>query len=102
MAVGVPPGLEVVAGPHRVEAEALGGEGEVEEPARAELLGRGLVSESQHVVLPWRTGMGARFPRDGPHAGPVEAGAVRAEAQAWAGGASVPGALPPLVSSISW
>ena len=47
MAVGVSPGLEVVAGPHRVVAGAFGRDGEVEEAAGMELLGRRLVAEGQ-------------------------------------------------------
>ena len=39
--------LEVVADENRVETVVLGGDGEIEQLARAELLGRGLVAEPQ-------------------------------------------------------
>ena len=53
VAVGVAPGLEVVARPDRVEARRLGGDREVEEASRRELLRGRLVAESQggHVIL---------------------------------------------------
>ena len=51
MPVGVAPRLEVVARPDGVEAEPLGGDREVEEAARVELLSRRLVSESQHPPI---------------------------------------------------
>src|SRR5207302_8075712 len=47
VSVGVAPGLEMVADEHRVEPVRLGRDGEVEELARAELLGRSLVPELQ-------------------------------------------------------
>src|SRR6266513_6291488 len=47
VAVGVAPRLEVVADEDRIESVVLGGDREVEQLARAELLGRGLVAEAQ-------------------------------------------------------
>src|ERR1700693_2125266 len=49
----------MVADKHRVEADLFGEAGEIEQFARAELLGRGLVSEFQHLSLL----SGASFPR---------------------------------------
>ena len=54
VAVRVAPGLEVVAGPDGVEAGALGGDREVEQAARVELLGGRLVAEGQ--ARAWRSG----------------------------------------------
>ena len=56
VAVGVAPGLEVVARPDRVEARGLRGDREVEEPPWRELLRGRLVAESEggHVNL-WRS-----------------------------------------------
>ena len=52
VAVGVPPRLEVVAGPDRVEPGALGGDREVEQASGRELLRRRLVAEPQrHRVV---------------------------------------------------
>jgi len=39
VAVGVTPGLEVIARPHGIEAGALGGDGQIQEALRRELLG---------------------------------------------------------------
>src|SRR5690606_11492570 len=50
----VAPWLEVVGGGHRLEAVPLGGDGELDEVARRELLGGGLVPETKrkrHVVI---------------------------------------------------
>ena len=47
VSIGMPPRLEVVADENRVETVVLGGDGEIEQLARAELLGRGLVAEPQ-------------------------------------------------------
>ena len=63
VAIGVAPGLVVIAGPDRVVAELLGGDGEVEELAWAELFGRGLVAESKHRVLSGRVGVAQARPR---------------------------------------
>ena len=51
MAIGMAPGLVVVAGPDGVEAVLFRGDGEVEELSWAELFSRGLVAESKHRVL---------------------------------------------------
>ncbi len=51
VAIGMLPRLEVVADEDQVEADLLGEAGEIEQLARAELLGRGLVSEFQHLSL---------------------------------------------------
>ena len=51
MPVGVLPRLEMVADEDRVEPDLLGETREIEQIGRAELLGRGLVSEFQHLSL---------------------------------------------------
>ena len=60
VAVGVAPGLEVVARPHGVEAGALGGDGEIQQASRRELLGGRLVAEGQggHGAHPCRGRVG--------------------------------------------
>ncbi len=45
VAADVPPGLQVVADHHAVEADLLGEHAELDELARAELLGAGLVAD---------------------------------------------------------
>src|SRR5438309_11849011 len=47
MAVGVTPGLEMVADENRIESVGLGRDREIEQLARAELLSRSLVAEPQ-------------------------------------------------------
>src|SRR5207253_2551819 len=51
MAVGMLPWLEMVADEHRVETDLFGQARKIQEFARSELLGRGLVSEFQHLSL---------------------------------------------------
>jgi hypothetical protein len=51
VSVGVLPRLEMVADEDRVEADLLGEAREIEQLTRTELLGRGLVSEFQHLSL---------------------------------------------------
>src|SRR5437870_3716049 len=47
MPAGVPPGLEVIADDHAIEADLLGVNAEIQKLDRAELLGRRLVAKSQ-------------------------------------------------------
>ena len=51
----VPPRLEVVARPDRLHAVALGRDGDLDELARGELLGGGLVSEGERHGDPFRS-----------------------------------------------
>ena len=51
VAVGVLPGLEVVADEHGVEADLLRGAGKIEQLVRPELLSGRLVSDPQHHAL---------------------------------------------------
>ena len=47
MPARVPPGLEVIADDHAIEADLLGVSAEIQKLDRAELLGRRLVAKSQ-------------------------------------------------------
>src|SRR5438132_8913716 len=47
MPVRMPPGLEVIADDHAIEADLLGVNAEIQKLDRAELLGRRLVAKSQ-------------------------------------------------------
>ena len=53
MAVDVLPWLEVVADEDRIETDFLGKAREAQQPARRELLRRGLVSELDHRNVSW-------------------------------------------------
>ena len=52
MAASVPPGLEMVANEHRVEAQFLGQAAKGQQLVGAKLLGRRLVTDSQQDLLP--------------------------------------------------
>ena len=54
VAAGVPPRLEMIADEHGLEADLFREAGEVEQLARGELLGRRLVAQPQHRIMPHR------------------------------------------------
>ena len=65
VAAGVPPRLEVIADDHRVEADLLGEDAEVEELSWSELFGGRLVAEGEHDSLRRGVAAGGRPPARG-------------------------------------
>src|SRR5215213_7178891 len=74
MPVSVLPRLEMIADENRVEPDFLGKTREIEQIGRAELLGRGLVSEFQHLSLLQKIHHGDTEGVEFPFAFPAQAG----------------------------